>query len=526
MESALQRLGLLARMLGAQAPPLAWLEPAPGPLSGPLPGPLNSHLDPRAWWLPRDDDAQVRLARLAHAVAHHRFGLAPQPRGTLRPLQQALFGLIEDARVEGLLGREFPGLQAVWAARHDVPPDAAPTVESLLRRLARALADPAFDDRHPWVHAARARVRGSWGDRWDDVRGMRALASRMGHELGQMRLGFDARGYRVQPGYRDDHACLWDAPADTPEQQVRELCVPAAAAQSAPPPPADGTADDRAGQATDERGVGPGGAQAAVACTLAEWDWRIRRHRPGWCTVREQRAVPAAGAEPARVTRECAAHAGALLRRWERQAQARRGRAQAEGEHPEPRALADWLLSRAGDASAEPRLFRGPARARAGRHLLVLLDCSASSGAGPGGAERFARACGTALALLSQARARSWSCALAGFSSDTRHHVRVVRVQDFGERPTSRELAARVQGLRAEWSTRLGAALRYAALRLRKLPAGSERRLLLISDGQARDVDVHDPRYLRADLARARRELAAASVWLDEFWPAGTSNDA
>lgn len=512
MDATLRRLGLLARLLGARAPQLAWLDAA-GPDT-------PSHLDTQAWLLPRDADADTQVARLAHAVAHRRFGLPPQPRGTLHALQRALFGLIEDARVEQLLMREFPGLQPLWAVQHRVGTDAAPAVEALLQRLARALADPGFEDPHPWVHAARGRVRESWGD----AAAMRALASRMGHELGQMRLGFDAREFRVSPGYRDDHACLWDGA----DEQARELCLPAAAAEAAPPPPASAARDaggdaDAPRQASGTRGAGPSAAQAVVACTLPEWDWRIRGHRPQWCTVREQRATALAGAAAAGLGRagatQAATQAAALLRRWEAQARPWRWRARAEGDHPEPRAMLDWLLARAGAASAEPRLFRAAERERARGYLLVLLDCSASSGSGPGGAERFARARAIALSLLLQARARGWNCALAGFSSDTRHDVRVWRVQDFGERPGAGELAARLAGLRARCSTRLGAALRYGARRLREAPPACARRLLLISDAQPRDVDAHDPRYLRADLRRARHELAAAGVALDAYWP-------
>ncbi|MDE2154156.1 MAG: VWA domain-containing protein [Betaproteobacteria bacterium] len=506
MDAGLRRLGLLARLLGAQAPHLAWLD-ADGAHT-------LSHLDPQAWLLPRDAEASAQLARLAHAVAHRRFGLAPQARSGLHALQRALFGLIEDARVEQLLARDFPGLRPVWAAQHRVSADAAPGVEVLLQRLARALADPEFDERHPWVHAARARVKEAWGD----ARAMRALASRMGHELGQMRLGFDAREFRVRPSYRDDHACLWDSPAE----QARELCLPAAAAQASPPPEPAVPGADAAPREPGERGAGPADARAPVACTLPEWDWRIRCHRPQWCSVREQRAAAApglarAGAAPS--TARARAPAAMLLRRWEAQARPWRWRARTEGDRPEPRAVLDWLLARAGAAPAEPRLFRASERGRARGHLLVLLDCSASSGSGPGGTERFARARATALALLLQARAHGWSCALAGFSSDTRHHVGVWRVQDFGERPDPPELAARLEGLRAQGSTRLGAALRYGALRLREAPPASARRLLLISDAQARDVDVHDPRYLRADLRRAGRELAAAGIALDWYWP-------
>lgn len=70
-------------------------------------------------------------------------------------------------------------------------------------------------------------------------------------------------------------------------------------------------------------------------------------------------------------------------------------------------------------------------------------------------------------------------------------------------------LAARLQALRSGGSTRLGAALRHATARLaaqrgrgRDVPGW----VLLLSDGEPHDIDVHDPRYLVDDARHAVRE--------------------
>ena len=44
--------------------------------------------------------------------------------------------------------------------------------------------------------------------------GLREIASRLGHDLGQMRLQFNAKGYLPGPGYRDDHRWMWPSGAD------------------------------------------------------------------------------------------------------------------------------------------------------------------------------------------------------------------------------------------------------------------------------------------------------------------------
>jgi nitric oxide reductase activation protein len=51
----------------------------------------------------------------------------------------------------------------------------------------------------------------------------------------------------------------------------------------------------------------------------------------------------------------------------------------------------------------------------------------------------------------------------------------------------------RLQSLRPGGSTRLGAALRHATQRLSKCE-DSARWVILLSDGEPYDVDVHDPR--------------------------------
>ncbi len=61
----------------------------------------------------------------------------------------------------------------------------------------------------------------------------------------------------------------------------------------------------------------------------------------------------------------------------------------------------------------------------------------------------------------------------------------------------------------------MGAALRHAlhlsALDQRRHP-GRRRLIVLLSDGEPHDVDVHDPAYLPADLQRAAREAAGRGV--------------
>jgi nitric oxide reductase activation protein len=76
-------------------------------------------------------------------------------------------------------------------------------------------------------------------------------------------------------------------------------------------------------------------------------------------------------------------------------------------------------------------------------------------------------------------------------------------------------LAARLRALRSAGSTRLGAALRHAAAQLATHPAarrGGPKWVLLLSDAEVHDIDVHDPRYLVEDARQAVRAAARRSV--------------
>jgi len=73
------------------------------------------------------------------------------------------------------------------------------------------------------------------------------------------------------------------------------------------------------------------------------------------------------------------------------------------------------------------------------------------------------------------------------------------------------EVKARVAAMEAGMSTRMGAALRHAGHCLSH--RDSDKRLLLVlTDGEPHDVDVHDPQRLIADAREAVRELAAGGI--------------
>ena len=104
---------------------------------------------------PRSILPQLFRACVAHATAHVALTRTRFPIGSLKPLQMALIGLIEDARVEALAMRAFPGLRRLWAPFHVAEPAGVITAPTLLARLARALFDPDYVDPDGFVDKGR-----------------------------------------------------------------------------------------------------------------------------------------------------------------------------------------------------------------------------------------------------------------------------------------------------------------------------------------------------------------------------------
>jgi hypothetical protein len=432
-------------------------------------------------------------AAVAHAAAHLLYSPPAQTTATLKPMGLAVVSAIEDARVEALLMQRLPGVRRWFAQAQTACDPHGLDFSSLMARLGLAL----FDERHPdgghWVDKARtlfAAARQQHG--LEDYAAFRRLASILANDLGQMRVRFEPRQYAVPVPYRDDHSYLWHhgATAETPTatlQMPHDAQAAAPARSDATAPPAEAAAPE------------PG-----AAYLYPEWDYRLQRARPDWCTVREvvaPPAVPSARSAPPRLRQ----HSRPLNR-------SQRLRRQWDGEEIDLDAAIDVTVQRRLALAPDGRLFLRPGRQPRHASVLVLLDLSASTGDRPAGAahslldiERQA-----ALLLARAALGRQDRIAIHGFASNTRAAVHYQRLLDFGA-PLDAAANARIHATQAAWSTRIGAALRHATRRLADETA-VQRAIVLVTDGAPSDVDVFDGRYLTEDARAAVHEARRAGV--------------
>lgn len=471
------------RLLWNIAPPLLLNSETPYIAAGAI------HLPPRDRWL-------HHTAAAAHAAAHLVYSPRNFEGDGLGAIARALVGLLEDARVEALAMRELPGLVRLWRPLHTATPDTGCGFEALLQRLARALIDPGYDDTDPWVQKGCAlfyRDAHSGALALQTPADVRVAALRLGHDIGQMRLQVNGKSYCPAPAYRDDHRWMWAADV------LSMAPSPAAIA-------GDGKHDD------SERAT-----EVGETVTLhPEWDRLISRLRPDWCRVIEQQ-MPL-NAKPIfvndRVNDEAIQQVASRLRRPLRALSrhaAPRHRSD-EGDLFDPGALLDWCVSRRLRHATDARVYCGHGTRMARATAWVLIDQSASTAAtqSTSGHNILQLATASAIATARALQAMGVACAISGFSSNGRHAVRVMTVKSF-DVPADFNMDARAQALRPGGSTRLGAALRHVTSQLMKRRNGALW-LLVLSDGEPYDVDVHDPRYLIEDAQHAVHAAARRGV--------------
>jgi hypothetical protein len=453
--------------------------------------------------VPREAQAALFLAAVAHALAHLMAGAPRQLVGSLKPLQVALIGLIEDARVEALAMRRFPGLRRLWTPYHVARAEGS-TAAGLLARLARALFDPAYQDPHGFVAKGRDLFAGA---DLEDSMAPRRIGGLLGNDLGQMRVQFNARTHVIEPAYRDDNLGLWDfgAQADVMPEMLDMMIEAARMRQEAGDGRHDGTPAPGEARARPVSVAEPDGI---VLARYPEWDRAQGVERPDWTCVRAVAVPPG----DARRLDAVLAAAPDLRRRIDRLVSAARpGRPQRLKHQPEGMdldidAVLDAEVALAAGETPDERIFRSSALRMRDLATVVLLDVSESTRAG--GVLETER---VAVALLGDAMTRLGDpFALMAFASDGREQVRLSRIKGFGE---AFDVAARgrLAGLTPGLSTRLGAALRHAGAALSGVR--SFRRLVLVlTDGEPSDIDVADPADLVEDSRRAMMGLRTRGI--------------
>lgn len=504
-----------------------------------MPGQVQPYFDELGMRLPDvyGDRAGVRgidryRAALAHMVGHRRWS-QPQVADNWSPFQRLAVETFEDARIDLLLVRTYPGLRRTLLALHPRPVQGAcndQTHSCLRHRLAmisRAIldADHGYTDPDVLLFAERvhqamqAEVNKKASYVADDggaplanmVSGMASTQA-----MAALALSFVARTRRqsdqlpkvwftdTEVDYRDDNRHLWIYIEEGDEESSFDQA--------------------RRNQASPETdGLPPR--------PYPEWDHHSQTYRPDWVSLYE-RLHPSGN--PADIDRILTRHA-ALAKQLKRMLDLLkpqdkvRIRFQEEGSELDLDVAIRSLTDFRSGATPDPRIHMSHRTDGRDMAVLLLIDLSQSlndpvaGSSGSGGAgiagDSAGQAATTVLDLSREAvTLLAWAIeqlgdgfAIAGFHSNTRHDVRYQHIKGFSERFND-DVKGRLAGMEAAYSTRMGAALRHAGHYLGARQA-DKKLLLILTDGQPSDIDTPDERQLIEDARQAVRELGQGGIY-------------
>lgn len=482
---------------------------------------------------------ELYRAAAAHAAAHLVYTRKPISAEALTPVQMLFIGLFEDARIEHLALRDFPGLKQLWLpllrSASDADSTSGDNVDPAvicIERLAHALLDEERTAEDELIKATVAEFRERCAAdphnnqvSWDlGVTFYHQIAARL--RLPSLRILETAR-----IPYRDDNRYIWafnekmwdEAEYVSASHQVRkkvsliDMVMGDADIEFA--------GDDaqeiwtlETAYYLDQEGCTINELQGKEPVSdpyhYPEWDYQVQLHRPNWTTVLEKRQrkgdpqlIDAILAEYQPVASRLkqiidALQPTGLVRR----------RRQEDGEEIDLNAAIRAMVDIRMGEVPDPRINIRYIRKTRDLAVLVLLDLSESTNETLAGTDRpviqLAREATTLLSWAIEGIGDPF--AIHGFASDGRHDVQYFRFKDF-DQTFDDQAKARLSGMRGGLSTRMGAAMRHAGQYLLRQPR-PKKLLLLISDGEPADIDERDPQYLRLDTKKAVEELATVGV--------------
>jgi nitric oxide reductase activation protein len=474
---------------------------------------------------------EMYRAAAAHSASHIAYTRDPISAEALNPWQMAVISVVEDARVEALAVRKFPGLKKLWVQLHTIQANRCNSAGDYLNRLARALLDEHYNDNDPWIVQGRVLFRQAMDIEtnqisWD-------IGVQLAHEFMTKCIAFNPRSDLLTAPYRDDNRYFWEfeefdfdaaiaAGYEAPKQVRKHVSLMEFANEIDVETAGDDVEEiwvldtelfpyEDMGKSFNEL---EGKEPVSEPFNYSEWDYQIQLERPAWATVLEKRAKVG----DLHIIDDIAAQHKRTIGRLKFLLDAlqpqgvTRIRKLEEGDEVDINAAIRSMIDIRMTQQPDPRIMMRSVRKVRDISVMVLLDLSESTNEKVSGQEYSVLDLQRqATVLLADAIHKIGDpFAIHGFCSDGRHNVEYFRYKDF-DQPYNDVAKSRLAGMSGQLSTRMGAAIRHAGHYL-KLQKSSKKLLLVITDGEPADIDVRDPQYLRYDTKKAVEEIARSGV--------------
>lgn len=191
-----------------------------------------------------------------------------------------------------------------------------------------------------------------------------------------------------------------------------------------------------------------------------------------------------------------------------------------DGEDYDLNALVEYVVDKRADGQPSENVYTKRLRKQRDVAVSLLLDQSSSTArtitrnplqpyTHPG--RRIIEIEKEGLVLMSEAlEAVGDVYSINGFTSEGRRNVKFYVVKDFAEK-YSEEIERRIGGITFQNNTRMGAAIRHAAAKLKRQESRTKL-LIILTDGRPYDHDYGDARYAREDVREALTEAKMQGI--------------
>lgn len=472
----------------------------------------NSYFDLASGGIAQLTALQIYRAAAAHSAAHLVYSRPPFIAASLDKWQKAVIAAIEDARVEALAIRRFPGLKNLWAMQHTSTPQHDQTAGDYLRRLARALLDETYRDDDPWIGQGRALFNAV-----DDLENdaiSREIGLVLARAFEQKKIKFKVRSDMASAHYRDDNRYLWEIPNPASVKLLESsttfyegrFCLGIGESD---------TVNEDAEQPSVEAPEELEGAEAATGVfQYGEWNFRSQIETQSWVTLREMNSESG----DLKIIDDITAQNIHLITRMKALLQAiryggvQRVRKLEEGDEIDVNAAIRAQIEIKMGSQPDPRIMMRSIRKNRDISVLLLLDLSDSTNEIVKGQELSVLQLTRQVSVLFADALKTLGdpFAIHGFCSEGRHNVEYFRLKDF-DQPYDDVPKAKIAGMTGQRATRMGAAIRHATYHLGRQSSG-KKLLMLVTDGAPSDIDVRGQDYLMYDTKKAVEAAARNGI--------------
>ena len=436
------------------------------------------------------------MALVSHLIAHHQF-TTRVVADNVSPQQRFFAEVFEDARVEYLAFQEYPGLKKLWLGLIPHPEEDACNDEkqSCVRHRAILLARALIDDNHSYKNP----VLLEFVEKFKTLMANGESSSQDSLDLGILYL---VKTHQVsdslpnmyfdntEVSYRDDNRSMW-------------LFIEAY------------DEDDEIFQNENKVEEDEDDIEIIPPHYYDEWDYAYDSYKPDWAAVYERLHSHTDASKIDRILDKHASLVKQLKKVLDilKPQNKKRIRYQEEGAELDLDIALRSVIDIKNGSQPDTRInvdFEHDSRSVS---VLLLLDLSESLNETVGSSgQTILELSQEAVSLLAWAVEQLGdNFAIAGFNSDTRQKVMYYHIKGYGEHWDD-TVKSRLADLKAEFSTRMGAAIRHGAHYL-DLQQSDKKLMLILTDGEPADIDMHDPKALIQDAHKAVQEAQQKGMY-------------